>query len=87
MGTRSVRLDDEAEKALDEIINVTGISISDAIKRGLIEYRDKALAAANKKPADFFENFDLGDGNYAIGEARDAKYLLKEKLLEKRKPK
>jgi hypothetical protein len=84
MGTRSVRLDDEAERALGDIIDRTGLSISDAIKQGLIEYRRRALAAASRKPADFFREFDLGEGGYAIGSARDSKALLKRKLGERR---
>lgn len=84
MGTRSVRLDEEAERALDEIVSRTGLSISDAIKQGLIEYRRKALATAHRKPADFFCEFDLGEGGYAIGPARDGKALIKRKLERRR---
>jgi hypothetical protein len=84
MGTRSVRLDEEAERALGDIVDRTGLSISDAIKQGLIEYSRKALATANRKPADFFLEFDLGEGGYAVGSARDSKALLKRKLRERR---
>lgn len=80
MGMRSVRLDEEAERALRDIVERTGISISDAIKRGLIEYRRIALAASSRRPADFFDEFDLGEGGYAIGPAREAKTLIKQKL-------
>lgn len=80
MGTRSVRLDDEAESALAEIIGRTGSSISEAIKQGLIEYRDKTRQIAATTPASFFEQFDLGEGGYIAGNARDAKKLLKKRL-------
>lgn len=80
MSTRSVRLDDEAEKALSEIVDRTGLSISDAIKQGLIVYREKSLANAERKPADFFKQFDLGEGGYSIGPARQAKTLVQQKL-------
>ena len=80
MGTRSVRLDDEAESALAEIISRTGSSISEAIKQGLIEYRDKSRQTPVKTPSSFFEQFDLGEGGYISGNARDAKRNIKEKL-------
>jgi len=85
MGTRSVRLDDEAEAALNDILNRTGCSISDAIKEGLMEYRVKTLAASEKKPADFFAAFDLGAGGYALAPARTAKTAIKAKLKKLRK--
>lgn len=84
MSTRSVRLDDEAEEALSEIISRTGLSISDAIKQGLIEYRKLALATTTRKPADFFNEFDLGEGGYSLSPARDSKQAIKNKLLNKR---
>lgn len=84
MSTRSVRLDDEAEGVLSDIVNRTGLSISDAIKQGLIAYHEKAMAATVRKPADFFADYDLGEGGYSIGAARNSKALLKEKLQSKR---
>ena len=77
MSTRTVRLDNEAEEALADIISRTGLSIADAIKQGLIEYRKLALATAKRKPADFFKDVDLGDGGYSIAPARDSKQALK----------
>lgn len=84
MSTRSVRLDDEAEEALGDIIARTGMSISDAIKQGLIEYHKLVLATSKRKPTDFFNEFDLGDGGYSISPARDSKQAIKSKLLNKR---
>lgn len=85
MGTRSVRLDDEAESALAEIMGKTGLSISDAIKKGLIEYRNEARNITFKSPSDFFEKFDLGDGGYTSAPARNARNAIKEKLQTRRK--
>ena len=36
MGVRTVRLDAEAEKALAHIVRITGLSISGALKQGLL---------------------------------------------------
>ena len=82
MSTRSVRLDDEAELALEDIVKRTGMSISDAIKQGLVSYREIAMTNALKRPADFFTQFDLGEGGYTIGAARDSKSLLNNKIKQ-----
>ena len=84
MSTRSVRLDEEAEEALEEIVNCTGMSISDAIKQGLVAYREFAMQAEIKRPTQFFEKFNLGQGGYSIGDARRSKTLLKEKIRSRR---
>ena len=85
MGTRSVRLDEEAESALAEIIGRTGLSISEAIKNGLIEYQELSRHRSTKSPADFFDTFDLGEGGYSFAPARQAKEAIKTKLKNKRK--
>ncbi len=82
MSTRSVRLDSEAELALKDIVEKQGISISEAIKQGLIEYREKSSQLTPKRPSDFFKEFDLGEGAYAIAPARDTKLAVKEKLTQ-----
>ena len=84
MSTRSVRLDKEAESALEEIMARKGLSISGAIKEGLLEYRTKVANSSEKRPADFFSTFDLGSGGYAVAPAREAKQAIK-KQLEKRR--
>ncbi|VAW72554.1 hypothetical protein MNBD_GAMMA10-1732 [hydrothermal vent metagenome] len=80
MGTRSVRLDDEAELALEDIVKRTGMSISNAIKLGLISYRETAMKAALRTPSDFFNQFDLGEGGYTTGTARNNKSILKDRI-------
>lgn len=87
MGTRSVRLDDEAESALAEIMSKTGLSISEAIKNGLIEYRNEARNITIKSPSDFFDKFDLGDGGYTSAPARNARHAIKEKLQARKQAK
>ena len=83
MATRSVRLDKEAESALAEIINRTGVSISEAIKMGLVECRDSARKTRKKSPSDFFASYDFGEGEYTIAPARKSKAALKAKLKNK----
>jgi len=85
VGIRSVRLDEEAESALAEIIERTGVTISEAIKIGLLERRDSARKMRKKSPSDFFASFDLGGGGYTIANARESKDALKTKLKNKLK--
>lgn len=85
MTTRSVRLDEEAERALADIRRHSGQSISAAIKLSLIAFRDSTLDAPARKPSEFFVGYDFGEGGYSIGPARDSKRLLKEKLSKHRR--
>jgi Ribbon-helix-helix protein, copG family. len=41
MGMRTVRLDDETEKLLQRIMRETGLSVSSALKKGLLALRDE----------------------------------------------
>ena len=47
MAVRTVRLDDDAEKALARLRRVTGLSISQVLKRGLAAY-EQVLAAGGR---------------------------------------
>ena len=64
MTTRTVRLDDESERILDEIQRGTGLSASAALKRGLRALRDQ-LGEAAARPFDIYDSLDLGPGGYA----------------------
>lgn len=83
MGTRTVRLDDEAEKSLEEITRATGLSISDALKKGLIALRQEVARNASATPYEIYERLDLGRGGYAAAPARDAKRALRKEIGRK----
>lgn len=84
MATRSVRLDSEAEQALAEIQQQSKHSISAAVKLSLIAFRDSLFANQRKRPSEFFAQYDLGEGGYSIGPARQSKDLVREKLVKRR---
>lgn len=65
MGIRTVRLDDETEKVLGQITRVTGLSVSAALKRGLLALRDEVTRQAHQVPYDVYRELDLGPGGYA----------------------
>ena len=83
MGTRTVRLDDEAEQTLDRIRTLTGLSISEVLKHGLSAYETEVLEQAPRKPYEIFRQLDLGAGGYAIAPARDAKSAITEVICRK----
>jgi hypothetical protein len=72
MATRTVRLDDDTEKALQEVRAATGLPISEALKQGVHALRDRVRTAAGRHPYDVYKELDLGPGGYAATPASDA---------------
>lgn len=66
MGTKTIRLDDETEQILQQIIRSTGLSISGAFKKGLFVLHREIDQHANWAPYDVYRELDLGPGGYAI---------------------
>jgi hypothetical protein len=65
MAIRTVRLDEEAEATLREIREVTGLPISEVLKRGLRSLREHVRNANGQRPYDVYARLDLGPGGYA----------------------
>ena len=85
MSVRTVRLEPETERALEEIQRSTGLSASAAIRRGLVVLRQELREHATASPFDVYADLDLGPGGYAQAPARRAKQALPELLRRKRK--
>lgn len=83
MATRTVRLDDEAERALDEVRKATGLPISEALKRGLRSLQEQVRHGASGTPYDIYKELDLGPGGYAIAPSTDVKRAVREVLKNK----
>ena len=83
MGTRTVRLDDEAEKTLQRLRNLTGLSISEVLKRGLSAYESEALAEAARRPYDIYRELDLGEGGHAQAPGQEAKAAIADVIRRK----
>jgi len=73
MGTRSVRLDDETERTLARLTKMTGLTISEILKRGVLSLEEQSRSQSWRKPFEIYRELDLGPGGYAIADARDAK--------------
>lgn len=73
MATRSVRLDDEAEAVLQQIRDVTGLPISEALKQGLQSLKQRVGEESTRRPYDLFQQLDLGPGGYAVAPSTDTR--------------
>ena len=73
MATRTVRLDDEAEAALQQIREATGLPISEALKQGLRSLRQRVGQDAGRTPYDVYRQLDLGPGGYATAPSTDTR--------------
>lgn len=73
MATRTVRLDDEAEAALQQIRDATGLPISEALKKGLQALKQRVGEESGRRPYDFYQQLDLGPGGYAVAPSTDTR--------------
>lgn len=66
MSTRTVRLDDEAERALAALQKATGPSVSGVLRRGLHAYARIGQTGTSDKPYEICRSLNAGLGNGAI---------------------
>jgi len=83
MSLRTVRLDDETEQVLAEVVKNTRLSISDALKKGLFALRDDLQRNPKQTPYDIYKNLDLGQGGYAIAPSTETRRGVREALRKK----
>ena len=83
MATRTVRLDAEAEAALQEIREATGLPISEALKHGLRSLQERVRHEATRTPFTVFQELDLGPGGYAIAPATEVRRGVRRALGKK----
>ena len=73
MATRTVRLDDEAEAALQQIRDATGLPISEALKQGLQTLKQRVERESGRTPYDVYQQLDLGPGGYSVAPSTDTR--------------
>lgn len=83
VGMRTIRLDDEAEKALKQIMQATGLSISGAFKQGILVLWDTLAQKAQRGPYAIYEKLDLGPGGYTIGPSTDTRRGVQQAIQRK----
>jgi hypothetical protein len=83
MATRTVRLDDETEKILDQLVRATGLSMSMILKQGLLAFRERLGEPADRFASDIYDELDLGPGGYSIAPATESRRGVQEALRRK----
>lgn len=83
MGTRTVRLDDEAEATLKQIRDATGLPISEAFKRGLRALQEQVAQSKRRTAWEGYCELDLGPGGYSLGPATESRRLVLEAIRKK----
>jgi hypothetical protein len=59
------------------------MSISEALKRGLLVLRRTVQEERSRTPWDLYERIDLGPGGYSVAPARDAKRAVRDTVRKK----
>ena len=83
MATRTVRLDDEAEAALQQIRDATGLPISEALKRGLRSLQERVTHETGRTPYDIYRQLDHGPGGSAIAQSSETKRAVRAAIKKK----
>jgi hypothetical protein len=73
MGIRTVRLDAEAEQALDQVVRATGLSVSATLKKAHLTLREEVTRQARRTAYDVYRELDLGPGGYASAPSTDTR--------------
>jgi hypothetical protein len=66
-------LDKEAEAALRQIRDATGLPISEALKQGLQALKQRVSEESTRSPFDVYRRLDLGPGGYANAPSTDTR--------------
>lgn len=83
MATRTVRLDAEEEKVLEEIVHKTRLPVSDVLRRGLRALERETLETAPRSPFEIYQQLDLGPGGYANRPATESSRGAREAISRK----
>jgi len=84
MALRTVRLDDDSERILKELMMVTGKSISAVLKEGLLALLDRQSQTAPRRTAwEIYEELDLGPGGSAIAPSTEVRRGVQEAIRRK----
>jgi hypothetical protein len=83
MASRTVRLDDDTEKILKQLVEGTGLSISAVFKEGILALRDRMAAKPKRSAYDIYRELDLGPGGYASAPSTETRRGAREAILRK----
>ena len=77
----TVHFDAEAEASLEEILRLTGLTVAEALKQGLLAYREKLGQPQARTAYDIYSELDLGEGGYAVAPSTETRRGVREALL------
>jgi len=83
MATRTVRLDDEAERTLKEVQEATGLPISEVLKRGLHALRAEVRENATRTAWDVYRELSPGPGGSSASSSSHVKRGVRRVLNKK----
>lgn len=83
MALRTVRLNEEEEKALREIRRHSGLATSAALRRGLQLLRRSLVPEPLPSSYEVYKRLNLGHATGALGPAKDTKRLVAEAIRRK----
>lgn len=83
MASRTVRLDEDTEEVLEQLVKGTGLSISAVFKQGLMALRDQLAAQPQQTPYDIYKELDLGPGGYAVAPSTETRRGIQEAIRRK----
>jgi len=83
MSTRTVRLDAEEERVLEELVRKTRLPVSEVLRRGLRALDRETAETAPRKPFEIYRELDLGPGGYARHPATESRRGAREAILRK----
>jgi hypothetical protein len=85
MAVRTVRLDDDTEKVLEQLAEGTGLSISALLKQGLLALKNQLSPLPERAAYEIYEELDLGPGGYAISPSTETRRGVQEAIRRKLK--
>ncbi len=83
MSVRTVRLDNDTENTLQQLVQATGLSISAVFKRGLLSMRRELAREPQRTPYEIYKELDLGPGGYAIAPSTETRRGVQEAIRRK----
>ena len=83
MGVRRIIFDEESERALAQVIRMTGWSVSVVLKRGVLALQDRIEQIPELPPFEIYRRLDLGPGGYALAPSTKSRLGMQRKLQRK----
>jgi Arc/MetJ-type ribon-helix-helix transcriptional regulator len=83
MATRTVRLDAEEERVLEELVRRTRLPVSDVLRRGIRALEKETTETAPRSPFEIYRQLDLGPGGYSNRPATESRRGAREAILRK----